>query len=89
MVKEDIKNILVQRGYGERNAEIASYELMEISDELTPLMEQWLKDENSQKDYSVHGHTIKEFVNTGMKYPAALLTIDWLIKDPKVALKSI
>ncbi len=89
MNTEIIKEILLQRGYNERNAEIASKELMDISEKLTPILEEWLNDENCQKDYSVEGHSIQEFLEDGMKYPAAVLTMDWLIKDPQVALKSL
>lgn len=89
MNTEIIKEILLQRGYNERNAEIASKELMDISEKLTPILEEWLNDENCQKDYSVEGHSIQDFLEDGMKYPAAVLTMDWLIKDPQVALKSL
>ena len=78
MNTEQIKDILLQRGYSERNAAIASKELMD-----------WLNDENCQKDYSVEGHSIQEFIEYDMKFPAAILTMDWLIKDPKVALRSL
>jgi hypothetical protein len=86
---EQIKDMLLQRGYRERNATIASKELVDISDKLTPILNEWLSDENCQKNYSVEGHSIQEFLEGGMKYPAAILTLDWLIKDPKVALRSL
>ncbi|MCK8622521.1 hypothetical protein [Prevotella sp. E13-27] len=89
MNTEQIKDILLQRGYSERNAAIASKELVDISDKLTPILMDWLNDENCQKDYSVEGHSIQECLENGMKYPAAILTMDWLIKDPKVALRSL
>jgi len=89
MNTEQIKDILLQRGYSERNAAIASKELVDISDKLTPILEDWLNDENCQKDYLIEGHSIQEFLEGGMKYPAAILTMDWLIKAPKVALKSL
>ena len=62
---------------------------IDISEKLTPILEEWLNDENCQKDYSIEGHSIQEFLEDGMKYPAAVLTMDWLIKDPQVALKSL
>ena len=86
---ETIKDILVARGYSERNATIVSKELSTVSDELTPLLRQWLDDENCKMDYSANGHSVKEFLDGGMKYPAAILTVDWIIKEPQVALKSI
>lgn len=89
MNSEQIKDILLQRGYSERNAVIASKELVDISDKLIPILKDWLNDENCQKDYSVEGHSIQELLEGGMKYPAAILTMDWLIKDPKVALRSL
>ena len=89
MNNEQIKEILLKRGYSEHNAAIASKELVDISDKLTPLLERWLNDEYCQIDYSVEGHSIRELIEEGMRYPAAILTIDWLIKDPQNALKSI
>ena len=89
MNTEQIKEILVSRGYSERNAAIVSNELMEVSVELSPMLEQWLEDEKCQNDYSVQGHSIQQLLEQGMKYPAAVLTLDWLIKDPKSALRSL
>ena len=48
MNTEQIKDILLQRGYGERNATIVSKELVDISDKLTPILYEWLNDENCQ-----------------------------------------
>ena len=89
MNTEQIKDILLQRGYGERNATIASKELVDISDKLTPILYEWLNDENCQKDHSEEGHSIQELLESGMTYPAALLTMDWIIKEPTKAIESI
>ena len=40
--------------------------------------------------YAVEGFSILEFMSLyNMAYPAALLTIDWLIKDPQTATTAI
>lgn len=86
---ETIKDILIARGYNEQNAAIASNELSKISEELSPLLSQWLDNGSFQKDYSAHGYSIGKLLKDGMTYPAALLTMDWLLKEPENALRSL
>lgn len=89
MNKEDIKNTLLERGYSVPGAETASTDLVKISDSLKPLLEDWLIN-GVETDYESNGMSIKSIMaQFGMKYPAALLSIDWVIRDPKTAITVI
>lgn len=89
MNKEDIKSKLIERGYSTAGAETASVDLVNISDSLKPLLASWLSD-STETDYKSNGITIKGIMaKFGMKYPAALLSVNWVIKDPKTAIPII
>lgn len=86
MNKENIKSKLIERGYSTAGAETASVDLVNVSDSLKPLLESWLSD-GTETDYESNGITIKGIMaKYGMKYPAALLSVNWVIRDPKTAI---
>ena len=86
---KDISPILISRGYSEKQAASVSKELAELDNRLVPILEAWLSDE-TETDYTAENLTLlnlkKKF---DMTYPAALLTIDWILKDPEQALYCI
>lgn len=85
----EIIDVLIRRGYGEKKASSVAANLSKISDCLKDALDKWIIDE-TETDFEAEGYTIlglmKQF---GMTYPAALLSIDWIIKDPKVAVQCI
>jgi hypothetical protein len=86
----DLKSLLIERGYKDHSAQVAAQNLSTIDKALQPLLDKWIHDENSQENYTEQGYSINEFQKEyGMKYPAALLTIDWIIKEPEIAIKCI
>lgn len=86
---DEIKNILVARGYTERQALVVASELFQVDDSLQQGLWHWLVSEE-ETDYTVEGFKLSELkYKFEMTYPAALLTIDWLIKEPERAVKSI
>lgn len=90
MMEKEIKTILLDRGYSERNASLVARELLQLSEQLRPLLSRWISNEEETLDYEAHGYTIRGLMtNRGMTYPAALLTIDWLIKEPEQAKRSL
>lgn len=90
MEQEVIKMILIDRGYSEKNAILVSKELQNLAEPLMPLLERWLADVNDEGEYEIASYSIYQLQKERrMKYPAALLTIDWLIKEPDVALESL
>lgn len=89
MNKDQIKEILIGRGYPEVAAEVVSGELLLVKDELKPLLEGWLGNE-VEADFAAHGYTLLRLMaSRGMTYPAALLTMDWLLKEPEIAKQAI
>lgn len=86
---EEIKNILTSRGYTEKQALAIIPELLQLDDSLQQGFQCWLANEE-EIDYTVEGFKLSELKSKfDMTYPAALLTIDWLIKEPERAVKSI
>lgn len=86
---EEIKNILISRGYTEKQALVVASELLQMDDSLQEGFRCWLASEE-ETDYTVEGFKLSELkYKFDMTYPAALLTIDWLIKEPERAIKSI
>jgi len=89
MKTSEIKNILMSRGYEERSANILAEDLANVSKELKSCLDVWLES-GEETDYEDNGFSIIRLKNKyGMKYPAALLSIDWVIKDPKNAVPAI
>lgn len=90
MDKLEIQEILMQRGYSQRNAKLVADELQEVASQLSIFRDRWLKDGAYNADYVVGEYSISRLCNERrMNYPAALLTLDWLIKEPKAALDSL
>ena len=86
MEQEKIKRILIERGYSERLAISVSKELLSLNENLSPLFNDWL-DNGKETDYSVGDFSISALMTQrGLKYPAAILTMDWIIKEPEVAI---
>ena len=85
MNKDEIVQALQKHQYNQIQADGVANELSQIDSQLIPLLEKWIQDD-TETDYAVEGFSILEFMSLyNMAYPAALLTIDWLIKDPKTA----
>lgn len=79
---------LTEQGYQSKMAEMVAKELMNVDTRLNPLVEKWLNGEND--DYASQGYSIFGLMKErNMTYPAALLTIDWLIKEPEKAKQSL
>ena len=90
MEEKTIINILEQRGYDSHSAKLVVGELLQLSNPLNSMFGDWMSDESNMKDYSTNGFSIYQLMKErNMTYPAALLTIDWLLKDPKNALISL
>ena len=84
-----MEEILIKRGYTEKQAKSAASELAQIDPLLKEALGLWLKDE-TETDFHTEGFSIlglKEKYD--MTYPAALLSIDWILKEPQLAISCI
>ena len=89
MNKELITRKLIAHQYPEKQASLVASELMAVDSSLVPYLEDWIETD-SETDYSVSGFSLMKLKDKyQMTYPAALLTIDWLIKEPEVAANAI
>ena len=90
MDKLEILEILMQRGYTQRNAKLVAEEMVNIAPQLQQYLEAWLMDKSYNENYEVGEYSLKRLQEERrMNYPAALLTMDWLIKEPEAALRSL
>ena len=89
MNKEYIREILLKRGYSQPSAETVSTDLMSINQTLKPCLEDWLTS-GIEIDYSIDEFSIKGLMQKfNLKYPAALLSINWILNDPQTAITII
>ena len=76
---------LVSAGYPEAAAKVTAQELSKIDSSLNKALCSWLEN-GDETDMTVEGFSLSGLkVKHKMTYPAALLTMDWLIKEPKEA----
>lgn len=86
---KNISRILQDRGYSEKQSVRVAAELQYIDDNLKSHLNKWLVSEE-ESDYYAEGFSLLELKRKyDMTYPAALLTMDWLIKEPENAIRSI
>lgn len=84
-----MKDILINRGFTEKQASRLAEELSNIDERLKDALDKWLKD-GTETDYMAEGFSIIGLKQQyEMTYPAALLSIDWVLKDPDNAVKCI
>jgi len=88
-MKEYIKKTLIERDYPEKQADSVTSNLLDIDQTLQKGLLLWLENQE-ETDYYIEGIKLSELkAKFDMTYPAALLTMDWLIKEPELAIKSI
>ena len=86
---EKLKVALLSNGYNEEQAKIAMEKLYNISSSLTQGLNEWANNGN-EMDYTIEGIKLSDLkLQYKLTYPAALLTMDWLIREPEKALASI
>ena len=79
----------MERGYTEKQAASVASDLLDVDEQLKDGIQHWLAT-NEEEDYETVGFKLSELKQQfDMTYPAALLTIDWLIKEPDLAMKAI
>ena len=89
MNQQQIKHRLIECRYPERFIDVVSKELLSVSSSLQPIVENWLI-RGKEEDYTFNGYSLLDLCNTkGLQYPAAILTIDWIMKEPDVAVLAV
>ena len=84
-----IKQKLMERGYNEKQAIVASKELLGLDERLKGAFSLWM-DKDKETDFTIEGVCLLNLkAKFKMTYPAALLTMDWVIKEPEKAINSI
>lgn len=90
MEKNYIYNKLIERGYDDKSACLIIPDLMQLHNPLDKYLELWIQDKTQESDYILNNYSVKQLMKErNMTYPAALLTMDWLIKEPNQAIKSL
>lgn len=90
-MKERIKEILVQKeGYSPRSAESTANDLESIKDsEISQALIRWI-DSGKKTNIARGSFSCQQLMaELGMKYPAALIFLDWYCEDPESAIASI
>lgn len=82
-----MKNKIMERlNCDEKTAERLAVKLSAISDKLKPILDAWLESAIESNDTEFNGYSINSLMKKdGVKFTGALLTLDWLIRDPKKA----
>ncbi len=89
MNKEILVDKLLSLNYPVIQAPQVADELLTIDDSLAQLLKNWI-DKSVEADVNIEGFSLLDLKNKyNMTYPAALLTMDWLLKEPQIALKAI
>lgn len=86
-----MKEIIMERlQCPEKRAAVIEKNLKEISPELVPLLDKWLRDGQCEDDTMYHGYSLNTLMrDKGLRFTGALLTLDWVIKAPEEALKAL
>lgn len=87
---EKIIQTLVERGYSEAIAKNVGKNLSSLSGKFRDAVAAWVE-KGEENVISSHGYSTKSLMERfpGMRYPAALLTIDWLEQEPDEAMATI
>ncbi len=89
MNEEKIIAVLVSKGYPEKQAKMTATDLLQIDASLQALLVQWIEN-GVETDVEAEGFSLVWLMKQyKMMYPAALLTIDWLIKEPEIAVNAV
>lgn len=88
--EEIITRLVSSEGYTEHGATLLAEQLQACVPQVQAALERWRRGEGLDPSLSVQGYTLQRFVEEyGFTAPNALVTMDWLIRDPKEALSAL
>lgn len=87
---ENLKDILIERGYPEKAAIVTAQNLLKLTGRFASSLKNWVDTQDSPL-VETHGYSSDGLMRRfkGMTYPAALLTLDWLDREPEKAMSAI
>ena len=88
---ENVKEIILSRfGCSEQDAVHIVSMLENMDKSLVTMLENWVANSNYSSTEEYAGYSVDSLQRDyGMNFVAALLTIDWIIKDPKQAIPAL
>ena len=88
---ENIRELLMSRfGYSEPDACVMCNDLEQLDQALVPVLAKWIKDGDCSDSTEYSGYSINSLrAEYEMNSIAALLTLDWIIKEPEQAISAI
>lgn len=88
---ENIRDLLMSRfGYSEQDADMLCSDLESIDQTLVPVLNRWIETGDCDDATEYTGYSIDSLCSEfEMNFIAAILTIDWIIKEPEQALPAL
>ena len=88
---ENIRELLMSRfGYSEQDISVLCSDLEQLDQALVPVLAKWIKDGDCSDSTEYSGYSINSLrAEYEMNSIAALLTLDWIIKEPEQAISAI
>lgn len=82
-----MKDMIIKRlNCDDKTAEKLELKLKNISEELKPILNAWLESGTEDSSLEFNGYSINSLLKKdGVKFTGALLTLDWLIREPEKA----
>lgn len=85
-----VKERLLELGFSPEEADEVAERLLRLSGQTRQALESWMATGEIDTTLDIKGYTIprlmKEF---GMTFPAALLTLEWIIRSPEEAISAL
>lgn len=77
-------------GFDEAAAQLLEKDLSNVCDQLKPLVQRWLETGADDDDTMYEGYSLNSLKQTyDMYFTGAVLTLDWLIREPEKAKAAI
>ena len=88
---ENIRELLMSHfGYSEQDACVLCNDLEQLDQALVPVLTKWIKDSDCSDSMEYSGYSMNSLcAEYGMNFIPALLTLDWIIKEPEQAIPAI
>lgn len=84
------KIIMERLGCSAKEAAEIAADLADLHTALKPVLSAWINGEPYNAESEYEGYSIKTLMQDyGMQFTGAILTVDWLLKDPKEAAKAL